>query len=280
MIEKLDEASDFILGRIGERPRVGVILGSGLGSAVDDMDVRHEIPYGEIPHAPQSGVAGHSGRLIAVDHDGASLVVLQGRVHYYEGWEMSDVTFLARVLARIGIGGAMVTNAAGGINVDFEPGDLMLISDHINLFGVNPLAGPNVDELGERFPDMSDAYTEELRAEVKKEASAQGLVIKEGVYVGVSGPSYETPAEIRAFRTLGGDAVGMSTIPEVVVLSQARIPVIGVSCITNMAAGILPRKLTHDEVLETTKKVERQFATLASVAIDVLLEHEGDRADG
>lgn len=276
MIDRIDEAARFVLDRIGARPRVGVILGSGLGGAVERMEVTAELSYSEIPHAPQSGVTGHSGRLVAARHGDEPVVVLQGRVHHYEGWEMSEVTFLARVLIRLGIEGALITNAAGGINVEFSPGDLMMISDHINMFGVNPLRGVNIDELGVRFPDMSDAYSETLRTAVGRRAAERGLALKEGVYVGVSGPSYETPAEIRAFRSMGGDAVGMSTVPEVIAMAHAEVPVVGISCITNMAAGILPRKLTHEEVIETTKRVEQDFVTVSEIVLDSLIE-KGDR---
>lgn len=262
MIEKIEQAVDFIRNRSRQTPRVGVILGSGLGDVVDALETHDVLEYGEIPNTPSSGVAGHKGRAVLASSNGVPLIVLQGRVHYYEGWEMDDVVFLARVLGRLGIEKAVVTNAAGGVNVDYHPGDLMLISDHINLFGTNPLRGPNMDPLGVRFPDMSEPYPESLRLIAKKVAEEQGLPLKEGVYLGVSGPSYETPAEIRAYRVLGGDAIGMSTVPEVIALSHMNIPVLGISCITNMAAGILPRKLTHDEVIETTARVREDFSRL------------------
>lgn len=262
MLEKIDQTVQFIRERSRQTPRLGVILGSGLGDVVDALDVDEVIDYGEVPNTPSSGVAGHKGRVVLATSKGVPLIVLQGRVHYYEGWEMDDVVFLSRVLGRLGIERAIVTNAAGGVNVDFNPGDLMLISDHINLFGTNPLRGPNLDPLGVRFPDMSEAYPESLRLIAKQVADELSIPVKEGVYVGVSGPSYETPAEIRAFRILGGDAVGMSTVPEVIALSHMGIPVLGISCITNMAAGILPRKLTHDEVIETTARVQEDFSRL------------------
>jgi purine-nucleoside phosphorylase len=187
---------------------------------------------------------------------------MQGRVHFYEGHEMDQVMFLARVIGRLGIKKLIVTNAAGGINTDYTPGDLMLISDHINFMGQNPLRGPNIDDLGLRFPDMSDAYAESLRAIAKEVAAEQGLNIKEGVYLGLSGPTYETPAEIRAFRVLGADAVGMSTVPEVIAASHMQIPALGISCITNMAAGVIKQKLTHQEVMDTTQRVQHQFTAL------------------
>jgi purine-nucleoside phosphorylase len=262
MLDRIDEAAGFLRARMKGSPRVGIILGSGLGEVVESLEIDDAIDYGQIPNAPVSAVAGHHGRILLGRHGSLPVVVLQGRVHFYEGWEMEDVVFLARVVARLGISRAIVTNAAGGINVDFVPGDLMLITDHINLFGSNPLRGPNLDALGERFPDMSECYPESLQVIAKEVAGREGLQLKEGVYVGVSGPSYETPAEIRAFRVLGGDAIGMSTIPEVIALGQMGIPVLGISCITNMAAGILPRKLTHSEVIETTARVRKEFARL------------------
>jgi purine-nucleoside phosphorylase len=262
MLERIDEAAGFLRARMKASPRVGIILGSGLGEVVESLEIDEAIDYAQIPNTPASAVAGHHGRVLLGRHGTLPVVVLQGRVHFYEGWEMEDVVFLARVLGRLGVGRAIVTNAAGGINVDFVPGDLMLITDHINLFGSNPLRGPNLDSLGERFPDMSECYPESLQVIAKEVAGREGLQLKEGVYVGVSGPSYETPAEIRAFRVLGGDAIGMSTIPEVIALSQMGIPVLGISCITNMAAGILPRKLTHAEVIETTARVQKEFARL------------------
>jgi purine-nucleoside phosphorylase len=193
---------------------------------------------------------------------GVPVVIMQGRVHYYEGYEMDEVMFLSRVIGRLGIQRLIVTNAAGGVNTSFVPGDLMLISDHINFMGANPLRGPNLDVLGVRFPDMSEAYPETLRNLAKDVASRLGLAVKEGVYLALSGPTYETPAEIRAFRTLGADAVGMSTVPEVIAMSHMGIPVLGISCITNMAAGILKQKLTHQEVIDTTNRVQNEFTSL------------------
>jgi purine-nucleoside phosphorylase len=262
MLDRIDEAASFLRARMKGSPRVGIILGSGLGEVVESLEIDEAIDYSQIPNTPASAVAGHQGRVLLGRHGTLPVIVLQGRVHFYEGWEMEDVVFLARVLGRLGVTRAIVTNAAGGINVDFVPGDLMLITDHINLFGSNPLRGPNLDPLGERFPDMSECYPESLQVIAKEVAGREGIQLKEGVYVGVCGPSYETPAEIRAFRVLGGDAIGMSTIPEVIALGQMGIPVLGISCITNMAAGILPRKLTHSEVIETTARVRKEFARL------------------
>jgi purine-nucleoside phosphorylase len=270
MIQKIDQAVAFVRSRTSSAPRVGVILGSGLGDVVESLDVETAIPYGEIPGAKASTVLGHSGRMVFGRHGGVPVVVMQGRVHFYEGYEMDEVMFLARVIGRLGIQSLVVTNAAGGVNTSFKPGDLMLISDHINFMGMNPLRGPNVEELGVRFPDMSEAYPESLRDLARGVAEALNLELKEGVYLALSGPTYETPAEIRAIRTLGADAVGMSTVPEVIAMSHMNIPVLGISCITNMAAGILKQKLTHQEVMDTTARVQREFTALVLGVIEKL----------
>ncbi|MEA2165131.1 MAG: purine-nucleoside phosphorylase [Thermoanaerobaculia bacterium] len=262
MIESIDEAVRFVRSKSSIQPRVGVILGSGLGDVVDALDVETAIPYSEIPGARASTVVGHQGRMILAHVKDTPVVVMQGRVHFYEGYEMAEVMFLSRVIGRLGIKQLIVTNAAGGINTKYQAGDLMLISDHINMMGINPLRGPNVEALGVRFPDMSEAYPESLRDIAKEVARELGQLVQEGVYLALSGPTYETPAEIRAFRTLGADAVGMSTVPEVIAMSQMQIPVLGISCITNMAAGILKQKLTHQEVMDTTARVQKDFTAL------------------
>jgi purine-nucleoside phosphorylase len=262
VLETLNQAVSFLRSRIAAAPEIGIILGSGLGAFADAVEVDVVIPYGEIPGAPVSGVAGHTGRLVFGTVEGVHVAVMQGRVHYYEGFEIHDVVFLPRVLGRLGIKTAIVTNAAGGINSSFGPGDLMLIADHLNFFGTSPLRGKNIDEMGARFPDMSEVYPASLRESARRAAAEEGVALKEGVYVGLTGPAYETPAEIRAYRTLGGDAAGMSTVPEAIAFSHMQIPVLGISCITNMAAGVLPQKLTHAEVLETTSRVEAQFVRL------------------
>jgi len=262
MIDKLTAAVSLLKSKSPLAPRIGIILGSGLGSVVDAVAAEVNIPFGEIPNAPSSSVAGHSGRFVIGRSDGIPVAIMQGRVHYYEGYSMEEVLFLPRVLARLGIETLIVTNAAGGVNTSFSAGDLMLISDHINLFGVNPLRGRNHDELGPRFPDMSFAYPAELREIARRVAAAEGIAVKEGVYMGLSGPTYETPAEIRMFRALGADAVGMSTVPEVCAMSHMGVRVLGISCITNMAAGVLPQKLSHQEVMDTTARVQKQFTAL------------------
>lgn len=262
MIKAIDEAVRFVRSKTSMQPQVGVILGSGLGNVVDALEIETAIPYSEIPGAKASTVVGHQGRMILARVNQTPVVVMQGRIHFYEGHEMSEVMFLSRVIGRLGIRQLIVTNAAGGINTAYKPGDLMLISDHINLMGTNPLRGPNLDELGVRFPDMSEAYPASLREQAREVARSLGQLVQEGIYLALSGPSYETPAEIRAFRTLGADAVGMSTVPEVIAMSQMGIPVLGISCITNMAAGILNQKLTHQEVMDTTARVQNDFTAL------------------
>jgi purine-nucleoside phosphorylase len=270
MIEAIDRAVSYIRSRTSIQPQVGLVLGSGLGNVVDSITIETAIPYNEIPGAKSSTVMGHQGRLV-IGHAGKlPVVIMQGRVHFYEGYEMNEVTFLARVLGRLGIKQLIVTNAAGGVNTSYVPGDLMLISDHINFSGINPLRGPNVEDLGVRFPDMSETYTPSLRELAKCVAAANGIDVKEGVYLFVSGPSYETPAEIRAFRTIGADAVGMSTVPEAVVMGHMGIPLLGISCITNMAAGILKQKLNHQEVIETTTRVQSQFTSLVLGVLEKL----------
>jgi purine-nucleoside phosphorylase len=270
MIESINEAVAYIRSKSSLQPEVGVILGSGLGNVVDAVDIEATIPYGEIPGARASTVLGHQGRLVLGHAKGTPVAMMQGRVHFYEGYEMQEVMFLSRVLGRLGIKKLIVTNAAGGVNTSYTPGDLMLISDHINLMGVNPLRGPNIEDLGVRFPDMSDAYSEELRGIAHEVAKQIGLDVKEGVYLALSGPTYETPAEIRAFRILGADAVGMSTAPEVIAMAQMQIPVLGISCITNMAAGVIKQKLMHQEVMDTTARVEKQFTALVLALIERL----------
>jgi purine-nucleoside phosphorylase len=220
------------------------------------------VSYADIPDWPASGVVGHAGRLVAGAAGGRRVLALSGRAHLYEGHDLATATFATRVLGRLGVRTLLVTNAAGGINEQFGQGALMVIEDHINLLGTNPLVGPNDARFGRRFPDMSDAYSARLRALAFEVAAARGLTLERGVYIAVTGPSYETPAEIRAFRVLGADAVGMSTVPEVIVARHMGIEVLGISCISNMAAGILPQPLTEEEVIETTARVRDQFVSL------------------
>lgn len=270
MDARFTETVEFLRARIPVPPVVGVILGSGLGDFAAAVEDRVEIPYAQIPGFPASAVVGHAGTLVAGTLGGVPIVVLAGRIHYYEGHPMSLVVTPARVLGLLGCRDVIVTNAAGGIDTRFSAGDLMLISDHINLFGTNPLIGPNEDALGARFPDMSDAYRADLRVLARAVARKIRVPLREGVYVGVTGPSYETPAEIRAFRALGASAVGMSTVPEVIALSHMGVGVLGVSCITNMAAGVLKKPLRHDEVLETTRRVKDRFVRLLSALVEAM----------
>jgi purine-nucleoside phosphorylase len=256
------EAAKYIREKCKATPQIGLILGSGLGVLADEITDAAHIPYQEIPHFPVSTVEGHAGELIVGELEGKSVLVMAGRFHLYEGHAVEKVSFPIRVMKELGIETLVVTNAAGGINESYEPGDLMLIKDHINMMFRNPLIGPNDPELGVRFPDMSNAYDGELRELAHRVAGEQGVQLKEGVYAAVLGPSYETPAEIRMLRVLGGDAVGMSTVPEVIAARHAGIRVLGISCITNMAAGILPQPLSHDEVMETANRVKEMFIRL------------------
>ncbi|SET88524.1 purine-nucleoside phosphorylase [Salinibacillus kushneri] len=259
-MSQIKESASFIATKLtGDKPALGLILGSGLGVLADEIENPVVIPYGDIPHFPQSTVAGHKGQLVIGQLEGKQVIAMQGRFHYYEGYRMEQVTFPVRVMKEIGVEKLIVTNAAGGINESFNPGDLMLIQDHINMMGDNPLIGPNEEEMGPRFPDMSQAYNRELITHAEKCAEKLHLNVQKGVYVGNTGPSYETGAEISMLRTLGGDAVGMSTVPEVIVANHAGLKVLGISCISNMAAGILDQPLSHHEVIETTEKVKQDF---------------------
>ncbi len=247
----IHEAIRFIEGHTGLRPPVGVVLGSGLGAFGDVLTERVDIPYHEIPGWPSSTAAGHAGKLmLGMLHD-TGVAVMAGRAHLYEGYSPAQVTYGVRVLGSLGVKAMVFTNAAGGINLDLQRGGLVLISDHINLQGSNPLAGPNDDALGPRFPDMTEAYSLHFRSLAKQVAAELCVPLGEGVYAAMLGPNYETPAEIRFLRTIGADVVGMSTVPEVIVANHMGIKVLGISCVTNMAAGILQQKINHEEVLET-----------------------------
>lgn len=262
LLENIQESKQFILSRITNQPEIGLILGSGLGVLADEIESPTVIPYHEIPHFPVSTVEGHKGQLVIGMLEGKTVVAMQGRFHFYEGYSLDAVTFPVRVMAAIGVKTLLVTNAAGGVNTDFQPGDLMIITDHLNLTSQNPLIGPNNAQLGARFPDMSEAYTKALIQVAQTVAQEQDLAIREGIYAGLTGPSYETPAEIRMLRILGADAVGMSTVPEVIAARHNGLKILGISCISNMAAGILPQPLTHDEVMETADKVKETFLKL------------------
>jgi purine-nucleoside phosphorylase len=255
-----DEAKRFIQGHTDVRPAIGLVLGSGLGAFADELTERTDIPYADIPGWPHSTAVGHAGKLIIGKLEAGKLgaglgeiavAVMAGRAHLYEGYSMQQVTYGVRVLHSIGAHSMVFTNAAGGINLALERGGLVLIGDHINLQGANPLVGPNDDALGPRFPDMSDAYSRAYRNIAKRVATELCIPITEGVYAAMLGPSYETPAEIRYLRAIGADVVGMSTVPEVIVANHMGMKVLAISCVTNMAAGILPQKINHEEVLET-----------------------------
>lgn len=256
------DALRFLKSRTKLRPRVAVVLGSGLGGFADELIGREEFAYADIPEWPVSTAIGHAGKLIFGLLGTLEVAVMSGRVHLYEGYTPAQVTFGVRVLGTLGAHSMVFTNAAGGINLAFERGALVLISDHINLQGSNPLVGPNDESLGSRFPDMSEAYSRAYRETAKQAARELGIPLIEGVYAAVLGPSYETPAEIRYLRAIGADMVGMSTVPEVIAANHMGIGCLGISCVTNMAAGILPKKISHEEVLETGAMVRGTLVKL------------------
>lgn len=264
---KAAESAEYIQKRLTTKPQIGIVLGSGLGPLVNEVKEQIEIDYGDIPNFPIPTVEGHAGKLIAGEIGGKPVLVMKGRFHFYEGYDISQVVFHIRVFKLLGISHILVTNAAGGVNRDFSPGDLMLITDHISFFAPSPLRGKNADEFGVRFPDMSEAYSKEMITMAEKTAGELGIKLQKGVYAFTQGPMYETPAEIRALRILGADAVGMSTVPEVIAARHAGMKVLGISCITNMAAGILEQPLSHEEVMETAKKVETRFVSLVNKLI-------------
>jgi purine-nucleoside phosphorylase len=255
LLQQLSEAVSFIQARAALRPIIGLVLGSGLGAFARTLDDATVIPFGQVPHFPTSTAIGHKGELVIGRARGVPLAVMAGRVHYYEGYTMAQVVFPVRVLARMGVTKLVLTNAAGSVNTNYRPGELMVIEDHINYMGANPMIGPNEEALGLRFFDLSDAYDAGLRLVAEKACRAAGVVARKGVYIAFSGPSYETPAEIRMARVLGADAVGMSTVPEVIAARHLGLRVLGLSCLTNMAAGVIDKKLDHVEVLEVGEKV-------------------------
>lgn len=268
LMKKMQEAAMYITTRIGPSPvDIGMVLGSGLGDLADDLANSVAISYKDIPHFPVSTVFGHKGRLVAGDLEGKRVLCMQGRFHYYEGYGMDQVVFPIQVMQALGIKQLLVTNAAGGVNTSFNVGDLMLITDHIKLIADNPLRGPNPEQLGERFFDMSEAYDKQLIALATEKAEELKIAVQHGVYMFFSGPAYETPAEIRAARTLGADAVGMSTVPEALVASHMGMHTLGISCITNMAAGVLNQRLTHQEVMDTGERVKEDFTRLVHAIV-------------
>lgn len=270
LLKKIQGTTDYILKKNTHSPEIGLILGSGLGSLVNLIENAEFFPYEELPNFPISTVEGHAGRLVIGTLKGKTVVAMEGRFHFYEGYNMEEVTFPIRVMKLLGVKTIIVTNAAGAVNTGFNSGDLMIIKDHINLSGTNPLIGKNLDSFGTRFPDMSNAYDKDLRKIVQNIATSLKLDIKQGIYAMMTGPTYETPAEIRMVRSIGADAVGMSTVPEVIVANHCNIKVIGISCLTNMAAGILDEPLNHAEVIETSNRVKNDFIKLMSSLIEAL----------
>lgn len=267
---KLAEVRHFLMEKVNNQPEMGIVLGSGLGGFAEVMEEAVSIPYRDIPHFPVSTVEGHKGELVFGKVNGKPVVAMQGRFHYYEGYSMQEVTFPIRVMQVLGVTGLIVTNASGGINSSYRPGDLVLIKDHLNFMGENPLRGANHSNLGPRFPDLSEGYDLEWRQKALTVAREIGIHPQEGVYAAMSGPSYETPAEIRYLRTAGADLVGMSTVPEVIVANHGGMRVLGISCVTNMAAGILPQRLSHAEVMETAERIEKQFIRFVQALVRVL----------
>ena len=264
---RAERAAKFILSKTKLRPKIALVLGSGLGAFADELTDATRIPYQKIPNFPRSTATGHAGLLVIGKTEGIAVAAMQGRVHLYEGYSAREVGFAMRVFGRMGMRSAILTNAAGGINPEFKQGALVVIRDHINLQGANPLIGPNDERFGPRFPDMTRAYWRSYREIALAEAKRLGIETHEGVYAALPGPSYETPAEIRYLKTIGADLVGMSTVPEVIVARHMGIRVLGISCVTNMAAGILDRPLDHSEVLETGERVKGQFIALLRAVI-------------
>ena len=270
LYERAEHAARVIRSRISVEPRIALVLGSGLGGFADDFEEAVGIPYEDIPGFVRSTAQGHAGRLVVGKIDSVPVLAMQGRVHYYEGYSLEEVTFPVRTFGLLGVKTLVLTNAAGGINVQLTQGALMVISDHVNLMGVNPLRGQNDERFGPRFPDMSAVYSPELQELVVDEANAIGAEVRRGIYGGLSGPSYETPAEIHLLRSLGADAVGMSTVPEAIVARHMGLEVLGISCITNMAAGVLPQPLDHNEVMATAKRIRVEFITLLETIIGAI----------
>jgi purine-nucleoside phosphorylase len=259
---RVQTAAAFVRERIPLAPGIAIVLGSGLGDFASRVGGPAVLPYETVPGWPPAAVIGHAGKLVVGTVRGKTVAVLSGRAHFYEGHPMANVVFATRVMAALGVKTLMLTNAAGGINTSFSQGALMVIDDHINLVGTNPLVGPNDERFGPRFPDMTEVYSKRLRAVADRAAERNGLPLAHGIYAGLHGPSYETPAEIRYLRTIGADAVGMSTVAEAIAARHLGMEVLGISCITNMAAGVLPQPLNHDEVMDTARRVRGAFIAL------------------
>lgn len=268
MLEKIKQTADFIKSKVGTLPKTAIILGTGLGELVNHIEISTAIPYSEIPNFPISTVEGHSGRLIFGRLGNKQIMAMQGRFHFYEGYAMTQVTFPVRVMRALGITTLFVSNAAGGMNPNFKIGDLMIITDHINLFPEHPLRGKNYDELGPRFPEMSEAYSSRLIAQAKEVAAENGIRLVEGVYVGTQGPTFETPAEYRYFYRIGGDAVGMSTVPEVIVARHGGMEVFGISVITDLGVEGIVEKVSHEEVQQAAAAAEPNMTLIMSELIN------------
>ena len=260
--DQVNEAADAIRSRVPEIPDIAIVLGSGLGDFANSLTGAMTMPYTGLPHWPASRVIGHAGKLVVGKSRGRTIAALAGRCHLYEGHDPGRVAFASRALGLLGVKTLILTNAAGGVNTRFVEGALMVIDDHINLMGQNPLVGDNDERFGARFPDMTEVYSSRLRGIADRAGAAVGLRLPHGIYAALTGPSYETPAEIRYLRTIGADAVGMSTVPEAIAARQMKIDVLGISCITNMAAGVLPQPLDHDDVMKTAARVRGQFIAL------------------
>ncbi|MCL2568080.1 MAG: purine-nucleoside phosphorylase [Oscillospiraceae bacterium] len=271
LTKRIEEATAYVRSKLGDvQPEVGLILGSGLGGYADDLEDPIIIPYADIPGFFVSTVVGHKGQLVAGRRQGVTVLAMQGRSHYYEGHTQQEITLPVRVMKQLGIHTLIITNAAGGVNEAFAEGALMVIRDHINFSGQNPLIGPNLADCGPRFPAMTKVYDKNLRTQILTKAAAEGIALNEGVYMMFSGPNYETPAEIRFARTIGADAVGMSTVPEVIVAAHAEMRVFGISCITNMAAGMADEHLCHADVEEVAKRVRSTFVRVLDLALETI----------
>ncbi|MDB5084639.1 MAG: purine nucleoside phosphorylase inosine and guanosine-specific [Bacilli bacterium] len=265
--EQMKQTVEYIQAKVRLQPEVGLVLGSGLGTLAEQLTDAMRISYGDIPHFPVSTVEGHASHLVVGKLGNVPVIAMQGRFHYYEGYTLQQVTYPIRVMKELGIVKLVVTNAAGGLRTQWPAGSLMLISDHLNLLGHHPLIGPNEQQWGPRFPDMSEAYSKRMRAIAAEVATELHIPLEQGVYAGLTGPTYETPAEVRMLQRLGADAVGMSTVPEVIVARHMEIEVIGISCITNLAAGLSNQKLSHEEVVETTRRVNADFSRLVQAIV-------------
>ncbi|WP_158735247.1 purine-nucleoside phosphorylase [Alteribacillus sp. YIM 98480] len=268
--EKVTEAAIYLEEKIVDKPKIGLILGSGLGDLAEEIEAAAEVEYSSIPYFPISTVEGHAGKLVTGNLQGNVVIAMQGRFHYYEGYSMQEVTFPVRVMQALGVETLLVTNACGGMNPSFQPGDLMVIEDHINMTGTNPLIGRNDDKLGPRFPDMSQAYDKSLQKIAENAAESLGISLQKGVYTGISGPAFMTAAELIMLRRLGGDVVGMSTVPEVITARHAGLKVLGISCITDMAVGEEVEGVSHEEVMETASKTKPRFIALVKQILKMM----------